>query len=312
MRSRFRTLLFCLAFAAGVFFWLRPTEVRAQTCTASITGGGTFTTIQAAVNAAAVGNTILVSGVCNENVVIPEGKDRITLDGQSTATSTISGPDLNIPSVRIRGRRVTVRRFTITGAAEGVFVSDGGTAIIDGNLIQAVGTEGVVVRRHSFATVINNTIQNNPGDGISISENSAARIGFSGASDTTASPNTIQANQGRGVRVRFSSNARVAGNTIINNISDGIAVTGVSYGDLSNNVINNNGGDGVSISENSGVNLGRDTGTTIFDLPNTTTVNNAGVGVRCTINSYAESRLGTLNGAAGATNFSGGCINSLI
>ena len=66
--------------------------------------------------------------------------------------------------------------------------------------------------------------------------------------------------------------------------------------------------------ENSGVDLGRDTGTGIFDLPNDTAVGkaNGGFGIRCFNNSYANGRLGSLNGTSGAESFSGGCNNRLI
>jgi hypothetical protein len=42
---------------------------------------GSGETIQDAVNGATLGTMITVSGICNENVIIPEGKDRISLVG---------------------------------------------------------------------------------------------------------------------------------------------------------------------------------------------------------------------------------------
>jgi parallel beta-helix repeat protein len=283
-------------------------------CTVSI-GATNFATIQAAINSglATPGTTIVVSGTCNENVFFPEGKDRITLDGQSTATTTINGPDATSANVLIHSRGVTIKRFTITGGRQGVFVQQGGSATIDGNIIQSVGLRGIQVNTHSFVVVINNTIQNNPDDGIRISENSSAYIGFIFGTDATASPNTIQNNVGRGVQVTDSSTARIAGNTISNNGDDGIGVATVSQVDASNNIISNNGGDGIFVSENSGVNLGNDTGTTFLDLPNSTppAVLNVGFGIRCTINSYGDGRFGTLTGASGQSSFTSGCVNSV-
>lgn len=98
-------------------------------------------------------------------------------------------------------------------------------------------------------------------------------------------------------------------------------VTPISHADISNNTINSNGEDGIEVIENSGVNLGNDSGDTIFDLPNDTTVGSengtAGgdpdFGIRCFINSYANGRLGTLNGIDEAKDGFGvgGCRDSL-
>lgn len=286
-----------------------PWAGTAQACTATV-GASTFGSIQAAVNAAGTFSTISVTGTCTEGVFIGENKELITLDGGGLAT--INGPDANTQVVLVRGRNITVKRFTITGGRHGVFVQRGGTAIIDGNTIQNAATRGIHVNQHSFAIITNNLIQNNATDGILINENSSARIGFETGIDTVASPNTIQNNTGRGISITRSSNARIVENTISGNLDDGVAVTRDSQADISKNTINSNGGDGIFVSQNSGVNLGNDTGTTIFDLPNSTTVNNVGFGIRCVTNSYADGRLGSLFGNSGATSFAGSCINSLI
>ncbi|MBI2985301.1 MAG: right-handed parallel beta-helix repeat-containing protein, partial [Deltaproteobacteria bacterium] len=247
------------------------------------------------------GDTLLVSGVCSENVVIPEEIHRITLDGQGTAT--INGPDATRAAINVRGRVITIRGFTITGGENGVMVDDGGAALIDGNSIQSTGSNGVLVNRHSSARIIDNTIQNNPGAGILVTEGSSARIGFLSGSDTVASPNIIQSNGGSGVNVTRSSQTRIVGNTISNNTDNGVLVNRGSHADIASNAINGNAGDGVLVIRNSGVNLGEDAGTGIFDSPNITTVNNGGFGIRCRINSYADGRRGSLNGNAGATSF---------
>jgi parallel beta-helix repeat protein len=291
---------------------------------AARTEPGTFTvdcdaaqTIQAALKDLIPGDTLLVSGTCNENVVVEEHVQNITLDGQGSAT--INSPDATKRTVDIRGRGITIKGSTVTGGSNGIFVSDGGTVSIDGNIIQGNGSDGIQVARHSFAQIVNNTIQSNAGDGIRINDHSNGRIGFVTGSDTVASPNTIQMNGGSGISVLRSSNARIVGNTISNNSRGGVSVSRVSSGDLSSNTIDSNTGDGIVVTQNSGVNLGNDSGTGIFDLPNSTTANNTGVGIKCRINSYADGRLGSLNGTGGATNFdtttatpNGGCVNSTI
>jgi parallel beta-helix repeat protein len=120
----------------------------------------------------------------------------------------------------------------------------------------------------------------------------------------------IQNNKENGIIVTGSSNARIVGNTISGNGNHGVLITRVSHADVSSNTIDSNGGDGVFVFRNSGVNLGEDTGSGIFDSPNTTNVNNTGFGVRCAINSYADGRRGTLNGASGAFSFPTGCVDS--
>ena len=255
------------------------------------------------------GDTLSVSGACNENVQIPEQVVNITLDGQGTAT--INGPDASSSTIVVRGNGITIRNFaSITGGETGITVTRGGAALIDRNVIQNTGTNGIVVIQSSSARIINNTIQENPQTGIVISESSSARIGFNMADDTEASPNVIQKNNENGIVVTRSSSARIVGNTISSNTDNGVVVTRVSHGDVSSNTIDGNGGDGVFVSRNSGVNLGEDTGSGIFDAPNTTNANNGGFGIRCVINSYGDGRIGALKGGSGAVLFAANCVNA--
>lgn len=66
--------------------------------------------------------------------------------------------------------------------------------------------------------------------------------------------------------------------------------------------------------ENSGVNLGRDTGTGLLDMPNTTNPasKNKVFGIRCFINSYANGRLGSLDGTLADKSFAADCVGSLL
>ncbi len=278
------------------FLWLLPSVGKAQTV---VTCPGPGTPLQTAINAAGTGATLLVSGTCYENVSINEDKDRITLDGQNSAI--ISGLPANSATsatILIRGGGIVIKNFaSITGGRDGILVLTGGAAVI-----------------------LNNTINGNYRHGVNVNENSTARIGFQSVNDPAPSPNNIQDNLGRGVSVTGSSNARIAGNTISTNGDDGVGVFSVSHADVSDNNISANGGDGITVGQNSGVNLGNDTGATMFDLPNaTTTPNNSGFGIRCFINSYADGRLGTLNGLTGpkggnsnGTAFSPSCVDSLL
>jgi parallel beta-helix repeat protein len=266
-------------------------------------------TITDALRRLAPGDTLFVSGTCNEHVLVPENIQNIALDGQGTAT--IKGSDASNAIINIRGKGITIRNFvSIAGGETGILVTRGGTATIDGNVIQNTGANGILVNLGSSARVVSNTIKENPQSGIVITENSSARIGFLMTDDTQASPNVIEKNGENGIIVSGSSNARIVGNTISGNGNHGVLVNRVSHADVSSNTLDNNGGDGVFVFRNSGVNLGEETGSGIFDSPNTTTVNNAGFGIRCIINSYGDGRLGTLNGNSGAVSFAGNCANA--
>ena len=279
------------------------------------------------------GDTLLVNGTCNENVVVGTGRTGITLDGQGTAT--IIGPDTTEATVTITGRNITLKGFTINGGRDGVRVTRGGTATITGNTITgAAGTrDGIIVNRGGEATIdgntigswgrfginldqngtariVNNTVQNNGSHGILVDESSSGRIGFLAFGDTVAGPNTIQSNGGRGVNVTRSASAVILSNTVSNNTLDGVGVFRGSHADIGANTIDGNGDSGIFVSENSGVNLGQ-TGIA-FDSSNSTTVGseNTDFGLGCSINSYANGTRGSLTGVSGATDFTGGCVDS--
>ena len=270
--------------------------------------------LQTAINAAPAGTSanptiINVTGTCSGNVVIDQKKNNITLNGGGTAT--IHGVDVNKHTVQVMGRGITIKGFAITGGSDGIVVVRGGTAVIDGNNIHNTQNNGISVGQVSHADIINNTIQNNPNHGISVNENSSAHIGFVSYSDTTAKRNIIQGNGNQGIQVQRSASATIVKNTIRNNISNGIHVTRASHADISGNVLNGNGDNGVKVDGNSGVNLGKPGGTTIFDLANTTTVSNLKRGVNCDIGGYADGLLGTLKGAQGDALFDTSCIDNL-
>jgi parallel beta-helix repeat protein len=298
-----KTIIGLLILAA--IFWCSPAGLEAADRTLDCATG----TINSFLPRLRPGDRLIVSGTCNENVVISTEFSRITLDGQGTAT--INGPDPAANTVLVRGRNITIRGFTITGGSRGILVSRGAEATIDGNTIQNTGSDGIQVSDVSAARIINNTIQNNPDTGISVFESSSAFVGFLVGTDITASPNTIQNNATRGIIVSRTATARIVGNTISGNGDDGVGVFRNSQADIANNIISNNGSDGIALSNNSVVNLGSDTGTRIFDLPNDGS-GNVGFGINCGTGGVADGRQGTITGNSGATNFGTSCINSLV
>jgi parallel beta-helix repeat protein len=264
--------------------------------------------LQAFINKAQNGATILVKGTCIENIEVPENLSGITLDGQGSAI--ISGPNANKHTIQVRGRAINIKGFTITGGLDGIGVIRGGTARIENNTLQNTERFGIEVVEHSYAEILGNTIQNNPKDGIYINENSSARIGFTFYPIPDPRPNTIQSNGGSGVFVIRSSNAIIVANTITNNKENGVKVVRTSHADISDNTINGNQDHGVAAFQNSGVNLGNDSGSTIFDLPNTGV--NSSWGIRCSLGGYVDGRRGDLDGDQGDIFVDVSCLNSTI
>ncbi len=211
-------------------------------------------TIGNAVKKLKPGDTLLVTGTCNENLAILEDVVRVVLDGQGKAT--INGRDASIPTVEVRGRGITIKGFTVTGGRDGIVINRGGQAVIDGNTVQGTARFGVQVNQSSFAAIGNNTIQKNRSSGINVGGSSYAIIGFFTGQDTTASPNTIQDNGQHGVAVSRSSNARITGNTIRANKLNGVVVTRASQADITSSTIDGNGMSGIDVSQNSSVQLG--------------------------------------------------------
>ena len=277
-----------------------PSTASAAILTVDCGAGGK---LQTALNVTANGDTILVSGVCNENVSVRDELTRVTIDGQGTAT--IHATDAGATAVQVLGRNITIKRFTITGGRSAIGVLRGGSALIDTNTIQQTGT-GIIVHQNGHARIVNNTIQLNATSGIMIQESSIARIGYLDAGGPVFG-NTIRNNAGPGVIVQRGSAATLTGNTISENDGPGVLVRGGAHADLAGNHIDGNGSDGVVVDLNSDVQLGDQGG--ILDPPNETTIPNGGVGLRCSLNSTPAGTLGTLTGVGGDRKFDSTCSN---
>jgi len=151
----------------AAFLWILSSVGEAATVQVDCSSA----TLQAAIEKAKPGDTLLVSGTCKENLVIHEEVARITLDGQGKAT--IEGrPDAG-PTIRVRGRGITIKGFTVTGGGYGILVAHSGHAVIDGNTVQGAAQRGILVRHSSSARITNNTIQNNRSSGITLDTSSA-------------------------------------------------------------------------------------------------------------------------------------------
>jgi copper-binding protein NosD len=266
-------------------------------------------TITGALSFVSPGDTLIISGTCNENLLLSSLTGQyngLTFDGQGTAT--IAGPDHTLNVIELVGvSGFTIRGLTITGGNDGLSINTGSVVAIDTVVVQSTGRHGIHFQRGStMGYVVNSTIQNNPGNGIVINENSYVRVGFTdgvGASQGATGPCVIQNNGGFGVRIQRGASARLYTNTISNNGNNGINIESASYAEVASNVIEGNGKNGIAVTENSTLHLGNSSGSKNEDMPNTTSAPNAQFGLSASWGSYVSGRLGTLTGASGASTF---------
>lgn len=311
MSTRTRTGLQAMAVVlAGVYFWPATSDGLADGQTHTLECGPTRT-IGHALKTLKPGDTLLVSGTCNENVVVGQEVARVTLDGQGSAT--LNGDPAGF-TITVNGAGITIRGFTIRGGQQGIAVLDGGSAVIDGNTIEDAVMNGITVFRNSTARIVNNLIRNNASSGIQLQHSSSAQIGFSGPpTNRVSAPNTIQDNGGPGIQVLRGASAQIFSNIIRANRSHGVLVDRNGQADIAACVITGNTGDGIRGVRGAGIDIGTDaTGATPRFDDDTNTGSNGGFGVSCTIGGFVDGRLGTLAGSLGGKQFSESCVDSVL
>ena len=257
-----------------------------------------------ALSAVQPGDTVLVNGTCNENLIVQQEVSSVTLDGQGRAT--INGGGDKTHTVIVRGKRIVIKGFTVTGGRDGIHLA-GGSADIADTVIRNVGLNGVFVDHNGFMRLLDSRIEGNRGAGIVLNENSVARIGFI-IGRGKSSPNTITGNALDGIVVQRSSTAWIAGVTIAGNKGNGITVDRNSQATLGGNTLDGNGGDAIFVNRMSGVTLGNMD--VRSDGPNTTRQKNGGMGLRCSMGGYVDGPAGTLDGMKGAKRFDSACLDS--
>jgi len=257
------------AAALGLAALVQP----AQACTVTMGGVG-YPSIQAAVSAAPMIATIGVdgsTGVCNENLLIPNVTLRMILTGTNGAT--IHGAS-GSPTVDVRVKGMLLQGFTVTGGSRGIQLQRNANAIIDSVTVENTGGDGIDIDSMAFAVITNSVIQNNPGVGISVASLASARIGVNLPEEGGGyAPNTIQNNGGDGIVFSGKATGQIVHNTIQGNGGNGISVTGSASVSTAGNVINSNKGSGIAASGRSYVELGVQVGTGISDPDVTTSAN---------------------------------------
>jgi nitrous oxidase accessory protein NosD len=225
--------------------WLEAREVPAVLYVDDTPGKHVdYTSIQAAVDAAHAGDTILVApGTYEEQVTIGADKDDLTLRSRAPHKAVIQAPDtFESPNalVHVNGADgVVLDGFTITGPSPdldfGVLVGDKGSAVVRDNLISDIRQDplggvqtGIGIRVDTGASVLalDNTIVRYQKGGIAALDD-GTRLFASGNKIEGAGPTDVIAQNG--IQVAVGAEAVVSRNTISGNeyTGDGADAAGV-------------------------------------------------------------------------------------
>jgi hypothetical protein len=202
---------------------------------------GAQQTITQALQEAEAGDTIQVTGTCNETLTI--STDRLTLDGQGTATIDGGGQGVIINIVGARG--ITITGFTIQNGSDGIAGRRGATFTVSNTVVQNTTDDGIEALENSTAQITDCTVTTAGDDGIFALRNSV--IILTGVIESNN-------NADNGIHVSTTATGFFNGATITTtgNGGLGVRVTGTSALNVTNSMItvqNNSGG--VGILENS-------------------------------------------------------------
>lgn len=253
--------------------------------------------LQSAVNAARPGDTVNVSGACNEQVTV--NTRGITLNGGGTAV--LDGAGLGSrPGFRVQAINVVIIGFTIQNNAShaGVQVRRGGAAIIRSNTITG-NLWGILVNQNGYAVI---------GSGSSVHD-------LAGAPGSQG--NTINANLSVGIIIRQASSADIFHNSINNNVNHGIRLNELGTADIDGNQITGHTATatsaGISVSWNSSARLANDPnhGGDPVEGPEPNLINGNSVGVQCNSGGVVRGRPQDFTGGnTDDANVSGSCVAS--
>jgi len=277
--------------------------------------------------------TLIITGVCNENVTVT--RDDVTLVA-GAGGGTVNGADPSADTITVSADRVRIDGLEVTGGNSGINAIGAGNLKIENCDVHNAGRYGILIGGGSKATIHDCTVQSNGRIGIAISGSAAATVTSSTISSNTrdgililggygqigvndrfdaALGNTISNNGGPGITVLTGGSAQLVANTISGNGTDPAqARFGISVGQASANIhggntITGNNGHGVSVNASS-VSIGGTAVATIVGLPvvtisgnGTAVANSSGVrgfnGASIAITQTTIS--GTLNNGRGIT-----------
>jgi len=222
-----------------------------RACGTSIIVPGDYQTIQEAISAAALGDTVYVkSGNYYENLILDKP---LSLVGENVETTTIHGNE-TADIVTINAANVLVTDFTIENAKQdgrnGVGLYDAVDCIVSGNNFEN-NWMGIIISGGSNINITGNRMEGNEygvaGDGCSgciIAENVVKNnwdgIGIDESSDVNVVGNSVSNNQDGGFVSDFPvGNYSIVGNSFWSN-TYGIWINGEISKNVSGNSISNN------------------------------------------------------------------------
>jgi len=192
-----------------------------------------YTTIQAAVDNASAGGTIIVrDGTYTENVDV--GK-RLTIRSENGSDSTIVTAANSSHNVfKLTADYVTILGFTVTGAKEdldtsGIYLFDADYCDLS-DIKASNNGAGIYLFNSSNNTIKNNAMNSNKGTGINLE--------FSSNCNTIT--NNIASTNGVGIGLGRFTSSNILMNNIASNNHDGIRLYSSSDNKLTNNNASNN------------------------------------------------------------------------
>lgn len=207
----------------------------------TITVPDEYATIQAAIDAANVGDTIYVKdGTYVENVIVNKA---ITLVGQSMEGTIVNGGGGG-STIRVTASGATVRSLTARNSGSTYPNSGIHLQYVDNTVVQFCDVSynnglGIFVEWGTNNVISDNIVTNNMAQGV--------RIDGQNAPGTIAS-NTIEYNQQEGIFVYYANGVLIEENTISNNVVHGITVQGESENiRIGHNLIDGNGVVGIEL-----------------------------------------------------------------
>jgi len=207
--------------------------VAAKTFIVDVNGGGNYTTIQTAINAANDGDSIRVwAGTYNENVIVNK---TLNIIGNLTANTFINGGGGG-DVIQITADRVNISGFTITNGGTqfspnydaGIELNNVSNCVILDNNISNNGQLGIRFFQSNNNSIINNNINSNLRDGLLISI----------SNNLTFVNNNISSNSYYGITSAYGDKIKLINNSIMNN-KRGLFVSAYSSFNIINSTILN-------------------------------------------------------------------------
>jgi len=236
-----------LLLLASFIFTLSSFIGAAATYTVAADGTGNYATIQAAVNGAGPGDTIIVKpGTYNENIIINKIglKDLELKSASGNAADTIIANSTGNHVISVSyGDNLTIKGFTISGAGienAGINMVGSHHCTIENNIFSNDAL-GVQLRSNSNY----NTIHNN----IFVKDTAAGRaINIEGSGYNKISGNTVS-NQRYGIYISKSDWNEISSNTVSQNSDGGIVISSSKDNTLEKNILSLNDGLGINCAD---------------------------------------------------------------